>query len=1831
MRNSIQAQIHRLRSALQAFANSLDIANAASTVRVSRWARFSLLLLGSAGNMAAAGVIPLPTTAVGQQSAAIPVTLTIRAAGVAVDPIAVTQGVSGLDFTLAPASSCLANSSYSPGQQCTVNVMFAPKYPGLRQGAVVLKAADGTLLATALLQGTGTGSLSVLVPGIINTVAGDGELNYRNDDGPAISSPIFLPYGVTADPKGNLYISDTNNSRIRRVDAQTGMITTIAGIGTPGYSGDGGRATAASISQPSGLCMDGAGNLYFADSGNSLVRRIDAISGIITTVAGTPLGQGYSGDGGAATAATLASPRGVAFDAAGDLFIADTSNNVVREVNADSGNIQTVVGNGVRGYNGDSIPATSAALNSPWTVAIGADNSIYIADLANNRVRKVTAGTITTVAGTGGRGFNGDGGPAAAAVLNDPTSVVLDPAGNLYIADSENNRIRKINAATSVIQTIVGADSEQFTGDGGPASLATIYAPYALFIDQSGSLYLSDTLHNRIRGINATPAALNYPVMRVSKTSSPLPQGLENDGNDVLNLVTPVLKQAALDAATTTCSTTQPLPTSSSCNLGIEFAPTVVGNNVQGSVTLGSNAGNSPAVVNLSGQVLDVEPTTVALTSSANPSLAGQSIVLTAVVSSADTSRSGPVSFLDGTTAVCSNVNLSAGTATCTTSTLSLGQHSITASYAGDTNNAASVSAALTQVIKQQPTLVLAVSPSPSIATQNVTLSVTATASTGTPTGPVVFYDGATAISGSVSLNGSGVATFATTQLTPGQHSLAVQYAGDATNASGQSNTVPQTVNQATSTTTVAANNTTVFVGTSVTFTAAVTDANSTVPTGSVQFSDGGTPLGGGTLDNSGRATLTIANLTPGTHNIIATYGGDLNDQGSSSAPIVETIQQIPTLTLLSSDADPASAGAMIHFIASVVMSPGTTAAGAITGTVTFRDGSTGIGTAPIDSAGSAGISVSTLTPGQHNIVATFPGSDNYALSSSSTLTETVTSTATTTTLSTSGASALSGKPLTLTATVVSPTGSPTGAVAFQDGTTLIGRGTLNAQGLATLATTSLTAGNHAITAVYQGDGSYITSTSTPVAETISLATPTLSLTSATTSTTVGTAVEFSTTLSSNGVTPTGNVTLRDGTASLALQSVTATGTNSFDIFTLSVGVHTLTASYGGDSNNSPQTSAPLSITIQQAATTTSLLSSASPSIVGQTITLTAGVSSTAGNSTGSLSFMDGSTVLGSVPVGSNGSGVLTTTSLSFGAHSLTAVYSGDTNHTASHSAAINEQIVEASNPSVVSSLNPSVAGLGVVFNARVAGVGTLVPTGSVIFNDGAATLGTVQLDTAGAATFQSSTLAVGSHSITISYSGDRNYATATSAPLIQTVQSANTQIELTAGVNPATYGIPLAIAATVRSNGGIATGSVTVTDDGFVLGSAVLNGSGAAVLTTASLSPGAHSIVATYAGDGKASASVSSPITLSVRQVTTLKLASDSNPALTLSSIVLTAALTNNGATPFAGTVTFTDGTTQLGTSAVDATGHAALKIPLLSVGTHQLAASYAGDANNFGSSSAPLSEVVQLRSTTTALTSASANPNNPQEVTLIGIVRWTGPGVPTGIITFSSGGTVLGTSPTDASGAATINITLAPNATQTATASYSGDQSYGNSASSNVTVTGGQPAQFGVSLNPSSVSIQSKQHTVIQLTLSSIKGFSDTVQLGCVGLPFAATCTFSNVQVKLAGNGTTTVQLTLDTGDPLGAGALVSQQERGASNVLACFLPAAMVAGFGLFSRRRRSLQGLLLLAGAFAVTAAATGCSGLQMTGTPVGTYTFKITGSGINSGATETQAFNLTVTQ
>jgi sugar lactone lactonase YvrE len=412
--------------------------------------------------------------------------------------------------------------------------------------------------------------------GVLTVVAGNGSAGYSGDNGPAVSARLNQPNGVAVDTAGNLYIADTNNQRIRKV-TPAGVISTLAGSGSAGYSGDNGPATSAKIWKPMGVAVDGSGNLYIADAGNNRIRMVTPV-GTISTLAGTGSAN-YSGDGGPAISATLHSPGAVAVDGNGNLYIADTTNNRIRKVTP-NGTINTVVGDGssaelyqpqgvavdsagdlyiadtqhkqirevtpggkniilagsgTLGFSGDGGPAGKATLDWPFGVAVDASGDYYIADTNNFRVRKVTPnGVINTVAGNGAYRFSGDGGPATSAALNSPAGIAFDSAGNAYVADSAGNRVRKITPA-GIITTVAGNGSYGYSGDGGPATSAELDTPSGVAVDAKGNLYIADTKNNHIRRV--TPDG----TISTFATSLPVGKGLV----ELLNLPAGVAVDAA--------------------------------------------------------------------------------------------------------------------------------------------------------------------------------------------------------------------------------------------------------------------------------------------------------------------------------------------------------------------------------------------------------------------------------------------------------------------------------------------------------------------------------------------------------------------------------------------------------------------------------------------------------------------------------------------------------------------------------------------------------------------------------------------------------------------------------------------------------------------------------------------------------------------------------------------------------------------------------------------------------------------------------------------------------------------------------------------------------------------------------------------------------------------------------------------------------------------------------------------------------------------------------------------------------------------------------------
>jgi hypothetical protein len=650
----------------------------------------------------------------------------------------------------------------------------------------------------------------------------------------------------------------------------------------------------------------------------------------------------------------------------------------------------------------------------------------------------------------------------------------------------------------------------------------------------------------------------------------------------------------------------------------------------------------------------------------------------------------------------------------------------------------------------------------------SVTFTATVTPDTGSvvPTGIVTFMDGGIVL-GTGALNGSGVATLLTSKLAVGSHSIVASYGGDSKNASSTSTPVSVTVSQATvsTTTTLGASSNLLPAGSPLTLTAEVArSSGSGTITGTVTFNDGGNSIGSGTLNTNGVATLTTSSLAAGVHTLTAVYGGDSSNNGGTSAPVSVTVRPIvATTTALQSSANAVVTGNFVTFTATVTPASGSIAP---TGTVSFSDGTTALGAVALNSSGVATLMVNSLALGAHSITAAY-GGDTYDTASTSpavSVTVSAAVTSTTTQLSASAASVPLNGSVTLTAVVVptTGTGTPTGSVIFRDGSLQLCVGTLNNHAAATCAATFTALGAHSITASYGGDSADVFSVS-----------PALTINVGADPTTTTLAASINSIAANNPVTllanvrpavgsgtPTGTVTFMDGSTVIGTGTLNARGSVSITTSALAVGLHTITATYGGDSNDLASNSGSVLISVTILSTTTELSASASTVNPGSSVTFTASVipSSGTGTPTGTVTFMDGSTMLGN---GTLAAGVATfkTSSLALGTHTITAVYGGDAKDAASTSgpAEVTVSITTVpTNTGLQTTSNAPTYGSSVTFTATVTPAsGSGVPTGTVSFIDGSTKLGTGALNGSGVATYTTTLLSVGSHSITASYSGD--------------------------------------------------------------------------------------------------------------------------------------------------------------------------------------------------------------------------------------------------------------------------------------------------------------------------------------------------------------------------------------------------------------------------------------------------------------------------------------------
>lgn len=1248
------------------------------SLRGSLPADYRTVLSKRSGWIAALAVLSLSATAaqaqavfsapqpVGAVSGEQNVTVTAQVVGDVASVEVLTQGMTQLDFRKGiAANTCEAADFTAIGQTCTESVTFKPSTPGLRIGAVVLLDSGGAVLGTTLISGTGSGGLGVLVPGNLIPVAGDGGYLGTIDDGkPATDAQLYWPTSQVIDGAGNLYIADSLHNRIRMVCASAnastsetikgtyanctaaGVIVTIAGNGDPTFTGDNGLAASATLSDPSGLAMDGAGNLYIADSANNVVRMISATTGIITTIVGSNpaavcgTASNAIGDGCLATAATLNSPEGVTLDAAGNLYIADTNNHRIRMVTVSTGDISTIAGKGTTdpstgagAYSGDHGLATAAELNYPYTVAFDPSGNMYIPDSGNNRIREVSAvggvitasSIITTFAGTGVQGYAGNGSAASNGELHSPLGVAVDAAANVYIADSGNNAVRKVNGTTNIMSTLV-INKVGTAYVGGSIVPNALDGPSGLYLDGQGNLYVADSANMIARELQGNYEVLDYRVPAVRQFSQSAvikDQTVENDGNAPLVdiAITPDANAAVNNTGIADPCAPGSLAVNADCVIGPVFAPQVAANPLAANIYVAGDtqAGpppvaspQSPLDIQIIGDATAVNSTTVTVSSNSNPAGYGQPVMLTATVQTgAGTGDlTGTVTFFLNGTAIPAATNVQVGpttttgsnstaTATFTTSTLPVGIDEITATYnvANDPDHVTSNNNAspYPQQILEATSTHLTSSLNPSAIGQLVTFTATVSISGGggvTPDGTVTFFDGGNAL-GSQTLTPSGLsatASYSTSALTQGDHTITAQYSGDpsASIKDSDSNSVTQDVQGISSVAVTGAPNPSNY-GQQVTFTATVTPAGATPATGAVKFYYGTTLLGTNNLvGTTNQTTITYSSLPVGTDNITAQYAGDVNNAPSTTAaPYPQVVNKTQTSTTVSATPQPNGiAGGSISITATVQIVSGSSAT--IGGTVTFTNGGNPLG-APVavnPSTGKATLTLNNVAPATYSIIATYSGDSNDDVSvSTPAYPYTVVQATTQTTVTATPNPALIGQTVTFTAKVTGNGGTPGGSVTFEANGAPIGApATLDGTGTATLTSSTLAAGTYTITAIYGGDtddqGSTGTASSQLVVGTISTITD---LASASTTGANAQVVLVAAVLNGQQVTggttptPTGTVTFKNGTTVIGTATLDSNGVATLPL-NLPTGTYTITAVYGGDASHAGSTSQPITV-----------------------------------------------------------------------------------------------------------------------------------------------------------------------------------------------------------------------------------------------------------------------------------------------------------------------------------------------------------------------------------------------------------------------------------------------------------------------------------------------------------------------------------------------------------------------------------------------------------------------------------------------------------------------------
>jgi hypothetical protein len=1532
----------------------------------------------------------------------------------------------------------------------TTNGLLPTAYSAQYTGPITVSSSE-TLVASAAASGysmsapasaqylIGTSS----VP-LIYTFAGDGSDGYGGDGGPAPLADLNSPAATVLDAAGNLYIADEYNYLVRKVAAGTGIITTYAGNGTPGVTGDNGPATSAEIGPVSGLAVDKAGNLFISDWYYSVIRKVAAGTGIITTYAGNR-SPNPGGDNGPATDAALDYPQGLACDSTGNLYLVDSAR--IRMIAAKTGIITAYAGNGGAGYLGDGGPAIDAEFQNPVGLATDSSGNLYIADSRNNVIREVFAGSgmITTVAGTAPQswypsaGYSGDGGPATNAKLNYPQGVAVDGVGNLFIADSENNVIRKVNASNQIISTVAGNTSSGLfgSGDGGPATSATVIEPQGIAVDSAGNLFIAEPYAEKVLEVVAsnppptTPTVA--PVFSVSAGTYPGPRTVTiTDSNPraaiymTVDGSTPTTGSLEYNNAPINLSGTLTLKAMAiapgylqsspvTAAYTITSSPTAVITTVAGSGVYGFSGANGPATSADLGSLefLAVDGSGNVYIADAQDAVVWKMSAKTGVISIAagNGTRANQFNVGDGGPATSAQLGAPLGVALdskgnlyvsdeewhvvrkvdATTKIISTFAGNGQISYSGGNGDGGKATAA---ELNYPAGLACDKNDNLYIADSNGAAIRMVSASTGI----ITTFAG----NGTFGYSGDGGPATKAEVETP--YALAFDGNGNLYFSDGGESIIRMVSASSGVITTVAGK-------------------------GGGNSGDGGLATSAG-INVNGLAADSEGNLyvanPPGSVREISAKTGIINTIAGNgycgyfgdggSATIAELCY--PRGIAFNAAGDLYIADSQNQRVRQVTFAPSaptpllSLATGSYKGTqsVTVTDTLKGA-TIYYTTDGTAPTFESNLYSGPIKVTASetleaIATANSYRPSAPASATYTIIPLPVPAISWKNPAAIAYGTPLS--ATQLNATSTVKGTFTYSPSA-----GTVLGVGVQTLS----------VTFTPSDATSYSTATAS-VTVTVNPATPSITWAKPA-------AITYGTALSATQLNATSKTA---GTFAYS----PATGR------VLDAGSQTLSTTFTPTDTNTYTTATDsVTLTVNKVAQTITFTAPATPVTYGVTpITLIAKAGS---NLPVTFTVTSG-------PATVNGN---TLTITGVGSVAVAANQSGNNDYSAA--TAVSKTItVSKFTPTVGLSSTPSSFAYGtsakLTATLNNAGGNSAAPTGTVTFLSGTTSLGTGTLNSAGVATLTLSTLPVGNDSITASYGGDSNYAVAKSSTTSIAVSKATQTINFTAPVSPVTYGVtPIALKA--KSTSGLAV-TFTVSSGS----PATVNGS---TLTITGV--GSVTINANQAGNSSYSAApaVQQIITVSLGTATG-KLTSSAANVTYGTSVTLTANFTGSGSARPAGTVTFLNGSTSVGTGTLNASGVATLAVTTLPVGTDSLTANFPADTHYAAATTAALSETVKQATPTVKLTASATSAAFGASVTLTATL--TGAGAkPTGTVTFVNGATALGAGPVapNSSGVATLTLSTLPVGADSIKASYSGDTSYAAATSTATTVTIGKGTQ--------------------------------------------------------------------------------------------------------------------------------------------------------------------------